>query len=157
MSLETLISISKTYGSNPEFVIAGGGNTSWKNDEYMFVKGSGTELATIEEEGFVKVNLQKLDTIWSRTYSEDSDLRKARRDPVLKLCCMPFCLSALLCILIRLWLTGLAAVEMEPKLYLSYLKIQQYGSLLPIQVILLPKWLKRKSKGIWPMEMTFLN
>lgn len=76
MSLETLISISKTYGSNPEFVIAGGGNTSWKNDEYMFVKGSGTELATIEEEGFVKVNLQKLDTIWSRTYSEDSDKRE---------------------------------------------------------------------------------
>lgn len=76
MSLNKLIAISRVYGSDPEFVIAGGGNTSWKNNEYMYVKGSGTELASIEEEGFVKVNLEKLDTIWSRTYAEDSDQRE---------------------------------------------------------------------------------
>jgi rhamnose utilization protein RhaD (predicted bifunctional aldolase and dehydrogenase) len=76
MSLEKLIALSNRYGADPEYVIAGGGNTSWKNDLYMYVKGSGTELATIEAEGFVKVNLSTLDQIWSRTYSEDTDKRE---------------------------------------------------------------------------------
>ena len=76
MSLEKLISLSNVYGADPEYVIAGGGNTSWKNDVYMFVKGSGTELASIKEEGFVKVDLAKLDQIWSKSYSSDSDRRE---------------------------------------------------------------------------------
>jgi rhamnose utilization protein RhaD (predicted bifunctional aldolase and dehydrogenase) len=76
MSLDKLITISNAYGAEPEYVIAGGGNTSWKTDEYMYVKGSGTELASIKENGFVKVDLSLLDKIWSRTYSEDSDQRE---------------------------------------------------------------------------------
>jgi len=76
MSMKELIEVSNRYGSDDEFVIAGGGNTSWKTDEYMYVKGSGTELATIGEDGFVKVDLKKLDLVWSRTYSEDVDTRE---------------------------------------------------------------------------------
>lgn len=76
MSLETLIKVSNRYGSDVEYVIAGGGNTSWKSDTFMFVKGSGTELSTITETGFVKVDLKKLDNIWSKTYSLDMDERE---------------------------------------------------------------------------------
>lgn len=76
MSMETLITVSNRYGSDEEYVIAGGGNTSWKTDEFMYVKGSGTELATITEDGFVKVDLSKLDNIWSKSYSENSDTRE---------------------------------------------------------------------------------
>jgi rhamnose utilization protein RhaD (predicted bifunctional aldolase and dehydrogenase) len=76
MSQEILIAASKRYGSDKDYVIAGGGNTSWKTEKYMYVKGSGTELSTIGSEGFVKVNLEKLDAIWSRNYSEDPDTRE---------------------------------------------------------------------------------
>ncbi|MDC7232924.1 MAG: class II aldolase/adducin family protein [Spirochaetales bacterium] len=76
MSLEKLVEISNRYGSDLEYVIAGGGNTSWKNDEIMYVKGSGTELGTITGDGFVKVDLSRLDAIWSKSYSEDVDKRE---------------------------------------------------------------------------------
>lgn len=76
MSMAELIAVSNRYGSDSEYVIAGGGNTSWKNDKYMYVKGSGSELATIKADGFVKVDLKKLDEIWSKTYSVDEDARE---------------------------------------------------------------------------------
>ena len=60
MGLSQLVKISNKYGSNPEFVLAGGGNTSFKDEKFLYIKGSGTTLATITEEGFVKMNRQKL-------------------------------------------------------------------------------------------------
>lgn len=76
MSMDILIEASNRYGSDIDYVIAGGGNTSWKTDEFMYVKGSGTELATIKADGFVKVDLKKLDKIWYKNYSEDADARE---------------------------------------------------------------------------------
>ena len=76
MSMDKLIEASNRYGSDIEYVIAGGGNTSWKTDEFMYVKGSGTELGTIKADGFVKVDLKKLDEIWKRNYSKDVDKRE---------------------------------------------------------------------------------
>ncbi|MBN2659305.1 MAG: class II aldolase [Spirochaetales bacterium] len=76
MSMDKLIEVSNRYGSDADYVLAGGGNTSWKTDEFMYVKGSGTELATIDSDGFVKVDLKKLDKIWSKTYSVDTDTRE---------------------------------------------------------------------------------
>ena len=46
--------------ANPNYVLAGGGNTSYKNDETLFVKGSGTSLATIKAEDFVRLERAKL-------------------------------------------------------------------------------------------------
>ncbi len=51
MELSTLVKMSNTYGSNPAYVLAGGGNTSVKDDTTLYVKGSGTQLATIKAEG----------------------------------------------------------------------------------------------------------
>ena len=50
MDLSTLVKMSNTYGSNPAYVLAGGGNTSVKDDTTLYVKGSGTQLATIKAE-----------------------------------------------------------------------------------------------------------
>ena len=50
MDLSTLVKMSNTYGSNPAYVLAGGGNTSVKNDTALYVKGSGTQLATRQKD-----------------------------------------------------------------------------------------------------------
>ena len=39
--IKELIEISKYYGSNKDYVIAGGGNTSFKDDETIWIKASG--------------------------------------------------------------------------------------------------------------------
>ncbi|HYQ57485.1 MAG TPA: SDR family NAD(P)-dependent oxidoreductase [Draconibacterium sp.] len=70
--LENLIKISQFYGKNPEMVIAGGGNTSYKNDENIWVKASGHALATITEDGFAKLDRKKLGVISEKSYSTDS-------------------------------------------------------------------------------------
>ena len=75
--LTTLCSFSHKYGADPEFVLAGGGNTSCKDDNYLYIKGSGTALATIEPEGFVKMERAKLDTMLTKTYSSDEATREA--------------------------------------------------------------------------------
>ena len=46
-AIKALIEMSHRYGSDPEFVLAGGGNTSYKTEDMLYGKGSGTALATI--------------------------------------------------------------------------------------------------------------
>ncbi|MBQ3099483.1 MAG: SDR family NAD(P)-dependent oxidoreductase [Clostridia bacterium] len=69
--LAALAEMSNKYGSNPEYVLAGGGNTSFKNDEFLFVKGSGTALSTIKPEEFVKLERPLLCEIRTKKYSDD--------------------------------------------------------------------------------------
>lgn len=78
MSTDILVEFSNRYGKNPSFVLAGGGNTSCKSDDTLYVKGSGTSLATITEDGFVKMNRKKLANVWNKTYSCDSAEREAQ-------------------------------------------------------------------------------
>ena len=75
--LNKLVSFSNYYGKNPELVLAGGGNTSAKSDGIMYVKGSGTSLATITAEQFVKIDLSKLNEIFEKTYPDSDDEREA--------------------------------------------------------------------------------
>ncbi|MDR2096760.1 MAG: class II aldolase/adducin family protein [Treponema sp.] len=77
MRLEELVAISQFYGSNSGYVIAGGGNTSFKDEKYLYIKGSGTSLANIEPEGFVKMERGLLSGIWEKTYPEEADKREA--------------------------------------------------------------------------------
>jgi len=77
MSIETLVAFSNHYGADARFVLAGGGNTSFKTDEHLYIKGSGTSLATITAEGFVRMDRSALAAIWEKTYPEDSDAREA--------------------------------------------------------------------------------
>ncbi len=56
MSLKTIVELSQSYGSDSRFVLAGGGNTSYKDDNFLYVKPSGVRLANICESDFVKMN-----------------------------------------------------------------------------------------------------
>ncbi len=76
--MKELIEISQFYGKNKEYVIAGGGNTSFKNDEYLWIKASGIALSDITEDGFVKMSRKKLKVISERGYSNNSDEREAQ-------------------------------------------------------------------------------
>ena len=71
MVLKEIIELSRHYGKDKEYVIAGGGNTSYKNDEYIWVKASGFALSTIDENGFVCLSREKLEIINTRDYSSD--------------------------------------------------------------------------------------
>jgi len=74
--IKELIEISKYYGSNKDFVIAGGGNTSFKDDETIWIKASGQSLAGLSEDGLVALSRPKLHVISSAVYSEESVLRE---------------------------------------------------------------------------------
>ncbi len=62
--LELRVYSSNLLGQNSELVLHGGGNTSVKskvdNEEILYVKGSGWDLATIKSEGFAPVKLSSL-------------------------------------------------------------------------------------------------
>ena len=76
MSLSTLVSVSNTYGKNPDLVLAGGGNTSVKENGVMFVKASGTALATITAEGFASMDVAALHAILEKNYPDDDAERE---------------------------------------------------------------------------------
>ncbi len=76
--IQELIEISRFYGKNPEYVIAGGGNTSFKNGDNLWIKASGISLANIREDGFVCLDRKKLNIISEKKYSDDSDEREAQ-------------------------------------------------------------------------------
>lgn len=76
MGLKELVEVSNYYGADEEIVLAGGGNTSFKDDEFLYIKASGTTLATITENGFVKINRNRLAKMWEVEYSEDTKLRE---------------------------------------------------------------------------------
>jgi len=76
MNLNPLIEISRRYGSDPAYVLLGGGNTSRKEGNTLFVKASGHALGAIDEQGFVRMDLAKLDQIWQKQYSADDDQRE---------------------------------------------------------------------------------
>jgi rhamnose utilization protein RhaD (predicted bifunctional aldolase and dehydrogenase) len=67
--IDQLIKISRYYGRRKEYVIGGGGNTSYKNDDHLWVKASGYPLADITQEGFAVLSRKLLKRISSKTYS----------------------------------------------------------------------------------------
>jgi len=75
--LAALAAMSNKYGVNPEYVLAGGGNTSFKSEDLLWVKGSGTALATIKAEDFVVLERALLDNMWTAQYPEDEAAREA--------------------------------------------------------------------------------
>jgi rhamnose utilization protein RhaD (predicted bifunctional aldolase and dehydrogenase) len=77
MSLQKLAEISRFYGANPEYVIAGGGNTSFKDGDYLYIKASGTSLAEAKPEDFVKMERAALGKIWEKTYPPDAEARES--------------------------------------------------------------------------------
>ncbi len=77
-AVDQLVEISREVGRDPEWVLAGGGNTSVKEDGFLFIKASGTGLADITSEGLVKMEMAKLGAIWHADYPTDTTEREAR-------------------------------------------------------------------------------
>ena len=72
-----LAEVSRFYGSNPEYIVAGGGNTSCKDKNFLFIKPSGTSMDKIKAEDFVKMDRASLGAIWNKNYPSDTDAREA--------------------------------------------------------------------------------
>jgi len=77
VELAALAAMSNKYGANPEYVLAGGGNTSFKSADHLWIKGSGTALATIKPQDFVVLRRSKLELMWSTVYPENEAAREA--------------------------------------------------------------------------------
>jgi rhamnose utilization protein RhaD (predicted bifunctional aldolase and dehydrogenase)/NAD(P)-dependent dehydrogenase (short-subunit alcohol dehydrogenase family) len=77
MPLEQLIKLSHYYGSDVEFVIAGGGNTSVKIGDRLLVKSSGKSLASVKSEGFVEMKRDALADLLNRDLGSDPNAREA--------------------------------------------------------------------------------
>jgi NAD(P)-dependent dehydrogenase (short-subunit alcohol dehydrogenase family)/rhamnose utilization protein RhaD (predicted bifunctional aldolase and dehydrogenase) len=74
--IQQLVDISRKYGSDKPFVTAGGGNTSFKDSNFIWVKASGYALATISEDGFAVLDRHKLGVLSTKSYSIDSANRE---------------------------------------------------------------------------------
>lgn len=76
--LEIIAKLSRFYGSDPSIVLAGGGNTSCKVGDKLYVKASGTSLATMTPAGFVAMDRPQLDALANATLDSDPDTREAQ-------------------------------------------------------------------------------
>ena len=79
---------SQLLGRDPSLVLHGGGNTSVKDystnlfgeqEEVLYVKGSGWDLATIAKEGFAPVRLDVLKRMAELLQLSDTDMITAQR------------------------------------------------------------------------------
>jgi len=77
MSIKQLIDMSRIYGADARYVLAGGGNTSWKSEGAVWVKASGTQLATIDAEGFAGLDCGGLLETLNKEYPADDAAREA--------------------------------------------------------------------------------
>jgi len=74
--IKELIEVSRFYGQNKDYVIAGGGNTSYKNDKQLWIKASGVSLGEIDENGFCVLDREKLNDIPNQQFSTNSTKRE---------------------------------------------------------------------------------
>ena len=77
--IELLILLSQFYGGEPRFVIAGGGNTSVKVRDRLFVKASGITLSGIEADGFVEMRRDPLDALLGTLDPDEEDSAREER------------------------------------------------------------------------------
>jgi rhamnose utilization protein RhaD (predicted bifunctional aldolase and dehydrogenase) len=75
--IRKLVALSRRYGKDPEWVLAGGGNTSFKDESTLYVKASGTSLGGIDESGFCSIDRLRLDAMWKASYPADTEAREA--------------------------------------------------------------------------------
>jgi len=74
---------SQLLGKDMDLVLHGGGNTSVKSDKYLYVKGSGWNLDTIEEPGFPAVDLEVLKEMAKLDHLSDTDMVAQQREALL--------------------------------------------------------------------------
>jgi len=73
--LETIVELSHEFGTD-DYVKGGGGNTSVKNDDTLWVKPSGTTLGGLTTESFVAMNREKINELYSVAPPSESAARE---------------------------------------------------------------------------------
>ena len=78
MSIEILTAMSNKYGADEKYVLAGGGNTSFKENGVLYVKSSGTQLSNIKPEQFVRMDMGRLKEMLTKEYPATDKEREAK-------------------------------------------------------------------------------
>ena len=78
LNRNTIVSLSRRYGSDPRWVIAGGGNTSVKDDSRLAIKASGRPLGELTADDLVEMDRPKLAAILEKDYPSDTARREAQ-------------------------------------------------------------------------------
>ena len=76
-AIDVLIDYSRKYGADAALVNAGGGNTSAKDGDVMYVKCSGTALKDAGPDSFARMDLAALRSILTRKYPDTDREREA--------------------------------------------------------------------------------
>ncbi len=76
--LEELAVASRQYGRDARYVLAGGGNTSYKTRATMWIKPSGTQLATIRAAQFLPMARAAVSAVLDAPMPADAFRREAR-------------------------------------------------------------------------------
>ena len=74
--INELIEISQFFGNKKEYVIEGGGNTSYKEKDFIWIKASGEKLSNISSNGFLKLSREKLNSISPVLQEEQENVEK---------------------------------------------------------------------------------
>jgi rhamnose utilization protein RhaD (predicted bifunctional aldolase and dehydrogenase) len=78
--LDLRVHTSRLIGQDENLVLHGGGNTSVKIDDLIYVKASGWNLDTIECQGFAPVKKQALLDLLARDTLSDTDMVRLQRE-----------------------------------------------------------------------------
>lgn len=73
--LETITTLSHEFGSS-DYVRAGGGNTSVKDEQALWVKPSGTTLIGMTPESFLPLNRARIEVLYSTKPPAEANLRE---------------------------------------------------------------------------------
>ena len=74
--LAQLVYLSNLIGQEPRLVQPGGGNTSIKVGDALFVKGSGTDLRTVGRDGFTRLSLPALGALRTAETMLDAEMMR---------------------------------------------------------------------------------
>lgn len=77
MDLQIITELSKLYGGE-EYVLPGGGNTSFKDENFLYIKPSGISLADMRPELFVKLDRSIVRQSFGLESIADTDTREQR-------------------------------------------------------------------------------
>ena len=80
MMLDLRIKTSRLMGLDQDLVLHGGGNTSLKERDTIYVKASGFNLDTIDERGFAPVSTHKLLDLLEFESLSDTDMVRLQRE-----------------------------------------------------------------------------
>lgn len=74
--LRTITGLSHEFGT-AEYVLGGGGNTSCKNEDTLWIKPSGTTLASLTPEAFIAIDRRRLEELYALETLPDPAAREA--------------------------------------------------------------------------------